>query len=521
MGERDVIIAVDAGTSSVKAVALSPAGEELAAAGVENALVYGPGGMVEQDMDGTWAACLLVLSQVLAARDDLPARVAAIAVTGQGDGTWLIDREGRPVGRALTWLDGRCGALVRDLSPAILRKIEGTTGTAVTPSLQSAQLAWLMFRDPHRLAGAAAALHCKDWLFYRLTGTVASDLSESLFTFGDLATGALSEDVLEAFGIAGLKRLIPAVLEPLVDRSPLASRVAGELGIPTGLPVILAPIDVICSALGSGAIDGGGFHACSILGSAGVHVRLEPRAPIVPGPVVGYTTQLMTQQLWVRYLANMAASLNLDWLADLVGEAAAALGPATATSPRAERLRAIDRLAASARPSQLLYLPYLGPAGERAPFVDPNARAQFVGLEREHGLADLARAVYEGVALAAKDCHVRLGDAAEVRCSGGLVRSETFRQILTDMLGTATRYCRREETGAAGAAMVAAVNLGWFDTLGSAGDAWITPHLGASCDPNAAQSARCRDLFEIYRGISAASAPHWAALRRFGEDNPS
>ncbi len=520
MADRDVIIAVDAGTSSVKAIALSTAGEELAAAGVENAVVYGRGGLAEQDMEETWAACLLVLSRVLAARADLPARAAAIVVTGQGDGTWLIDREGRPVGRALTWLDGRAGALIRGLPAAGLNEIEAATGTAVTPSLQSAQLAWLMRSDPQRLATAATALHCKDWLFYRLTGTVASDLSESLFTFGDFTTGTLRDEVFAAFGIAGLRRLVPAVLESLVARSPLSSAIAGALAVPSGLPVILAPIDVVCSALGAGAVDEDGFHACSILGSAGVHVRLAPQAPAVARPVVGYTTQLARQELWVRYLANMAASLNIDWLVDLLGEAAGALGSGAAPT-RADRLRAIDRLAASARPARLLYFPYLAPAGERAPFVDPDARAQFLGLGREHGLADLARAVYEGIALAATDCHRHLGAAPEVRCSGGLARSETFRRILTDMLGTPTRHCRREETGAVGAAMVAAVNLGWFATLGRAGSAWVTPHLDAPCPPDAAQSTRAQALFDIYRNTAASSAPHWAALRQLDEDHPS
>jgi erythritol kinase len=520
MADRDVIIAVDAGTSSVKAVALSSAGEELAAAGVENAVVYGPEGLAEQDMDATWTACLLVLSQVLAARADLPARAAAIVVTGQGDGTWLIDREGRPVGRALTWLDGRAGAFVRGLPATVLDRIEAVTGTAVTPSLQSVQLAWLMHSDPQRLAAAATALHCKDWLFYRLTGSITSDLSESLFTFGDFSTGMLRDEVFDAFGIAGLRRLVPAALEPLVARSPLSPAIADALAVPGGLPVILAPIDVVCSALGSGAVDEGGFHACSILGSAGVHVRLAPQAPALSRPVIGYTTQLGRQELWVRYLANMAASLNLDWLADLVGEAAGALGSEAAPA-RADRLRAIDRLAASARPSRLVYFPYLAPAGERAPFVNPDARAQFLGLGREHGLADLARAVYEGIALAAKDCHRHLGEAQEIRCSGGLARSETFRRILTDMLGAPTRHCRREETGAVGAAMVAAVNLGWFATLGRAGSAWVTPHLDAPSLPDATQSARAQALFEIYRNTAISSTPHWAALRQLDEDHPS
>ena len=518
MADRDVIIALDAGTTTLKAVAFAWTGEELARCSVANLLAYGAGGAVEQDMEQTWASCLALLRRLLDGRTDLRGRLAAMAVTGQGDGTWLVDRAGTPVGPALTWLDGRAAETVRDLSPATIRAIEAITGTALTPSLQSMQLVWLQRHQPERLARSAAALHCKDWLHFRLTGMLASDLTETMFTYGDAAAGTVDGRVADLLGIPALNRLVPALRQPLSDRAALAGAVARDLSLPDGLPVVLAPIDVVCSALGAGAIDGTGLHACSIFGSAGVHLRLAHGFPAVSDPVAGYTTHLASGALSVRYLSNMAASLNLDWLDDLVAEAAAlfhADGAAQKTRP--ERMAALDRLAATGRSSALLYFPYLFPGGERAPFVNPDARAQFVGLRRDHKLADLVVAVYEGIAFAARDCHLRLGRPPEIRLSGGLARSERFQQILTDVLGVPTRHCLCEETGAAGAAMVAAVNLGMFDTLALAGDAWTGSRLTPPRLPDPKRSGTYDTMFELYRTVATASVPAWSALRQLGE----
>ena len=518
MPDPDVIIALDAGTTTLKAVAFTAAGEELAGCSVANLLAYGADGAVEQDMEQTWGSCLALVHQLLDGRADLRGRTAALAVTGQGDGTWLIDDAGTPVGPALTWLDGRAAETIRALSPATIGAIEAITGTALTPSLQSVQLGWLQRHQPERLARSAAALHCKDWLHFRLTGLVASDLTETMFTYGDVTTGTLGGRVADLLGIPETKRLIPAMRRPLRDRAALADAVARDLSLPVGLPVVLAPIDVVCSALGAGAIDSTGLHACSIFGSAGVHLRLEPGAPVVSAPVAGYTTHLDSGALSVRYLSNMAASLNLDWLDELVTQAAALFdGDGAVQKSRTARMAALDRLATTGRAATLLYFPYLSPGGERAPFVNPDARAQFVGLRRDHKLADLVVAIYEGIAFAAKDCHLRLGRPPEIRLSGGLARSERFRQILTDVLGVPTRHCLCNEAGAAGAAMVAAVNLGLIDTLAHAGDAWIGSRLTPPRLPDPKRSGTYDTMFEIYRTVATASMPAWSALVRLGE----
>ena len=120
---REVIVGVDAGTSVIKAVAFDRDGAEIAAAGRPNHYVDLPGGGVEQDMARTWDETAAVLRDLAGLVPDLGRRTLALAVTGQGDGTWLMDADGEPVAPAWLWLDSRAASIVRELDAAGVRDL--------------------------------------------------------------------------------------------------------------------------------------------------------------------------------------------------------------------------------------------------------------------------------------------------------------------------------------------------------------------------------------------------------------
>ncbi len=109
---RDILIGVDAGTSVIKAVAFSLTGEQIAVAARPNVYETPAPGQVEQDMLRTWADCVATLRDLSELAPNLAARAAALAVTAQGDGSWMIDADGEPVGGGLLWLDSRAADLV-------------------------------------------------------------------------------------------------------------------------------------------------------------------------------------------------------------------------------------------------------------------------------------------------------------------------------------------------------------------------------------------------------------------------
>jgi sugar (pentulose or hexulose) kinase len=156
-----------------------------------------------------------------------------------------------------------------------------------------------------------------------------------------------------------------------------------------------------------------------------------------------------------------------------------------------------------------MYHPYIDPAGERAPFIDALARAQFTGLSMRHGRDVLLRAVYEGVALSALDCYATMGvPLTELRLAGGGARSALWAQILADALGCPVLMVQGEEHGARGAVINAGVAIGLYAS--HAEGAAHTVRVVRRFAPTAGAAAVYSELLTIYRATAAAMRPVWA-----------
>jgi erythritol kinase len=519
---RDVIVGIDAGTSLIKTVAFTREGRQLGSFSLPNVYRTADRDRVEQDMSRTWDDTVAALRGLAASVPDLQARVAAIAVTGQGDGTWLIDDEGRPVAPALLWLDSRAARLVEEIraSPqnaALYRR----TGSGLNACQQGPQLAWLQANAPECVSRAATAFHCKDWLYFRLTGMRATDPSEVAFSYGNFRTRRYDPETARLIGIADLARLVPCVVDGASVTHPLGAAGASETGLPAGVPVSLGYVDVVCNALGAGLYDPAPEVGCTIIGSTGMHMRLASTADAVTlnAEATGYTMPFPVPGHYAQMQSNMAATLNIDWLLDL---ALGVLASEGVTRSRADLIRRLDERVMQARPGEVVFHPFISDAGERGPFVAHDACAQFLGLRSRHGYWDLMRAVMEGLALAARDCYAAMGALPrDVRITGGAARSCALGAILGAALGSNVRVCNREETGAAGAAMIAAVATGWYPDMAACADDWVTPHLGEPKAPDASLAARYERMFPAYVEARLAARPLWkrlAALRAGGDD---
>ncbi len=512
MSAAPILVGIDAGTSLIKAVAFTAAGAQLAVASRPNSYTTLPDGGVEQDMARTWTDVAAVLRDLGNQLPDLSARIAALAVTGQGDGTWLVDAAGAPVHDGWLWLDARAAAESRALaaSPGI-ELVYRTTGAGVNVSQMRTHLGWMKAHAPDLLARAATALHCKDWLYLNLTGVRAADPTEGVFTFGDFRTRQYAPEVLQALGLADLARLLPPIVDGARESHPLTESAAATTGLPAGLPVVLGYVDIMCTALGGGLYDAAAAPGLTILGSTGIHMRFVPDAASVTlNPERCGYTMAFPGSAYAQLQTNMAATLNIDWFVDLAREILAAEGIAR---ERSDLLARIDDRIGAARPGAALFHPYISIAGERGPFTEPDARASFTGLDQGTGYFDMMRAVYEGLALSARDCYAALGPLPdEIRLCGGAARSAAMRAILAAALDRPVRRIARAEAGAAGAAMIAAVQQGLYPDMEACCTAWVMPHLGALEAPDPDLARRYDALFPIYRRTREALAPVWSSM---------
>ncbi|HLI15137.1 MAG TPA: FGGY family carbohydrate kinase [Acidimicrobiales bacterium] len=463
------ILSVDAGTSVAKCVAYDDAGAELAVERVPTTAEKGPGGRVEQDMEGVWGS---VATAMRRAREAAGGRVALVTVTGQGDGAWLVDLGGRPTGPALLWSDGRANEIVeRWRQDGALARAFRTTGCATFPGLPHALLAWLAAHEPQRVEASAFVLSCDGWLFHRLTGEIASDLSDASNPFLDATTRTYALDLLEELGLGWIERLLPPLVDDEHRLSALTPSAAADLGLPAGIPVVLAPYDVVSSGLGAGMSMGN--VAAAILGTT-LCVSAIVEVPALDGPPVGLHLSGGVGERWTRALPTLSGVEVLEWLAGLVGR------------PDAP---AITELAAASPPGarELAFLPHLAAGGERAPFVDPGACGVLAGLRLEHEAADIARAVLEGLTATVADCVDLLPARPDgLVLAGGGSRSDLWCQLLADLTGVVVRRTSSAEPGAFGALLVALTARGDFRTTAEAAAALI--RFDARFEPGADRS---------------------------------
>jgi erythritol kinase len=511
---HDLLVGIDAGTSVIKAVAFDLSGRQIAVASVPNRYTTQADGAAFQSLDQTWADCAQTLRMLGERVDGLARRTRAVAVTGQGDGTWLVGADNRPAADAWLWLDGRAADTVRRLQrkPASRARFEAT-GTGLAACSQGAQLAHMAATMPDVLARAEVALHCKDWLYLKLTGVRATDPSEASFTYGNFRTRAYDDGVIDALELGAHRHLLPEIVDGSERLHALSPEAASATGLLAGTPVCLGFVDIVLTALGAGIhTDGAAGATCSIIGSTGMHMRALGNADVhLNDAGTGYVIALPLPGMSAQVQSNMAATLNLDWILNLACDLLAEFG---AQLSAGERVKRIDGWLQQGRPGVQLYHPYISDGGERGPFINANARADFIGLTSEIRFPDLLRGVVEGLGMATRDCYAAMGGAMpqDLRLTGGATRSRALRAVLGAAVGAPVRTSAREEAGAAGAAMMAAVALGAYPDMHACIAEWVTPLLGAAEPPDAELVRTYDQLFPAYQQARRALEPVWDAL---------
>ncbi|MAW86618.1 MAG: carbohydrate kinase [Phyllobacteriaceae bacterium] len=514
----DLIIGIDAGTSVIKSIAFDLSGRQVAVASTPNRYTVRPDGAAFQPLADTWDDCARTLRELGAKVPDLASRTVGLAVTAQGDGTWLVGKDNEPVADGWLWLDARAAPVVRRLRQTDADAARfAKTGSGLNACQMGTQLVRMKEIMPEAVDRAEVALHCKDWLYLNFTGIRACDPSEANFTFGDFRTRRYDDEVIEALGLSGERRLLPEIVDGSQVTHPLSEAAAKATGLKAGTPVSLGYVDVACTALGGGIYTAGAEAGCTIIGSTGMHMRATtPDRVHLNAGRTGYVMCLPVPGLVAQIQSNMAATLNIDWLLKVASDLMADMGKPV---DHRDLIAHIDTWIAAAEPGRGLYHPYISEAGERGPFVDNAARASFIGLSSSHRFPDLVRAVIEGLGLAARDCYDAMGAMpGEIRLTGGAARSKALRAIFSASVNAAVRTSAREEAGAAGAAMMAAVANGVHETMDACIAEWVTPLLGEAEAPDSALASVYARTYPAYRASREALAPVWAQLSETGDE---
>lgn len=460
----EAYIGIDLGSSGVRAVAVDVSGSVVAGHSRPLTIHRGPGGIAEHQM-GEWeseaGACLRDLAAELEERSYVP---AAVAATGQMNGPVLLDRSLRPAAPIHMWCDARCADQCEQIAARIPTEelLERTGHTAVT-GYTAPKLMWFAEHEPDVLRRATHLMFPKDFLTFKLTGRIGSDLSDaSNSLLLNVRSGAWDDSVVSELGLDAIG--LPDVIGSTEVAGTISREGAAWSGLPEGTPAAAGAGDSIAAAYGAGQKDASKLQI--VVGSAG-NVNGVLDQPLVDPKGRVHTGFFVDGEHWICSGVLQAAGASIQWWADVLGRSVP------------EMIAEVD----PARPCGVFFAPYL--AGERTPHLDARVRGGFVSLEGATGRAEMTRAVLEGVAFAFRDAaevFVSMGvEASDVAITGGGARSDAFCRIMANALGKPLRRIEADVT-VMGAAMLAACVSGRFTAWQDVIDAW--PVLGELFTPD-------------------------------------
>lgn len=485
-----MIVGVDIGTQSLKAVVLDDALRPRGSASAAYDVRYPKPGWAEQEPRAWEVALPQAVAEALDAAGAKASEIRALGIAGQLDGCVAVDAVGCSLGPCLIWLDRRAAM---PSMPDIEARVRATCGIVADPGHMAAKIGWLRANGADR----AARFHQPvSYMVSRLTGRHVMDraLASTTMLYG-LESRAWDSDLLQAFDVPAAT--LPELAEAEDKAGPLTAEGARLTGLPEGIPVAVGTGDDFSTPLGAGIVDPGRL-AC-VLGTAEVVGALDTTAKIDEGGLL--ETHAYAGGRYFIENPGWYSGGALEWFI---------------ATHRLHGPAELDALAAEAPAGSdgVLFLPAL--SGAMAPEWDARARGCFYGLTPSHGLPHLSRAVLEGCAYAMRDVVERLR-ALEVpleaiRLLGGGARSRLWAQIRASISGLPVERPETVDTSPIGAAMLAAVASGAEADLAAC--ARRVEDVREVIHPEPADAAAYDAAHARYRELFAALKPVFAAAEK-------
>jgi L-xylulokinase len=466
------LLGIDVGQTAVKAVLhderLLPVAVARRASPVDRPVAR----HAERSQDALWAAVADAVSEVMATSGVDPTLVAAVGITGHGDGLHLVTAAGAPVGPAITAMDSRA-------------------------HVEAAELA----ADPERVQQADAMLFCKDVVRLRLTGEISTDYSDACASFLDVGTATWSAEVLDAYGLpAELLRLLPPINPSGTIVGSVLPEAAAVTGLVAGTPVVSGLHDVQASSIGMGALVPG--RLALVAGSFSTNGVTTTQPDVDPR----WQSRLsITPDLRIAMSTSATASPSFDWTLRLLG-----VTDATGRD-------ALIAEAAALPPEE--QVPLVLPFQSDSP-LGAEASATLAGVRDWHTRAHVLRGALEGIVLMHR-WHTRaLGERFRwdepIVLGGGLARSPLYVQLVANALRAPVTVVDSEEAGALGAAIVAGVATGLLPSVEQAQHD-VVRHAPAVL-PTDASAAYWAGVGHAFDELVEALGPWWR--RRAEESSP-
>lgn len=485
----EYVIGIDIGTSGTRAVLFDEDLNIISSASQEYPLYQPQNGWAEQNPEDWANAAINTIKTIMTSSGIDKGRVKAIGLSGQMHGLVMLDEDNLVIRPAIIWADQRTERECDEITEKVGREklIEITANPALT-GFTASKILWVKNNEPDNYARCKHILLPKDYVRFILTGVYATDVSDaSGMQLLDVPKRQWSDEILEILEIDREK--LAKVYESPEITGRIKGSIAEETGLKEGTVVVAGAGDNAAAAVGTGVVTDG--SAFTTIGTSGVVYAHSSKVHIDPQGRV-HTFCCAVPNSWHVMGVTQAAGLSLKWLRDNIYK-----GTDSSEDISYDLInRDIEDIEIGSE--KLLYLPYL--MGERTPHLDPNARGVFFGLSAKHNKKNLARSVMEGVSFSLRDCYDILLEMGlkidEMMITGGGARSRVWIQMLADVFNCSVRTIESEEGASLGAAILAGVGAGIFDSVESACEKYI--RKGREIKPDKENHGMYNKYYEIY-----------------------
>jgi glycerol kinase len=496
MADSNVLV-LDVGTTGSRAMVFNREFQVVASAYREYQNLYPGPMMVEQDPE-VWFNAASEVAKECMAQKQAQTGLAAVIVASQRATIVPVDKSGHVLRNAILWQDSRSVAQCKRISETIGdTEIYKRTGLKVNPYFSAPKIMWMLDHEPDLYKQTRKFLMVHDFIQLRLTGAFITDHSHASRTLVYNLKRFWDKDIIKATGLDADK-FCDAV--PSGKHFGEITAAASELtGIPKGTPVFAGAGDQQFAAVGLGIVTSGKIEANTGTGS---FVLSQIDKPVLDPQERILCSIAAVPDKWVFEAGMYTTGSVYRWFRDQFGGQETALARERNVDP----YTLLDEQAATAPvgSSGVLWIPHF--TGSLAPYWNPYSKGVLFNLSLSTTRAEVIRAILEGIAIEVnKNISVMKevgGGVQEVRIAGGAAKAPFFNQIQADVYGTRVVTTNFTEATSLGAAIMAAVTLGWYPNLESTVAKAVC--TTSAYEPNPEANAKYKQLSELHHGLYQA-----------------
>jgi len=514
--QREWILSVDVGTSSVKATIFNGAVELVCEASRSYPLIQTQSGFVEQDPQRVLEAFHEAIQQVLSGITKAP---NVLVLSTAMHSLVAIDELNQPITHLVTWADQRAEGEAAQLRSSVQgNSLYQKTGTPIHAMSPLVKLAWFRDHEPEIFKRAKLWADLKSLILYDLLGEWVIDESVASATgLYNLVTRDWDQEAMEWCGVS--REQLPRLVKTTDILGCIQPELAKKLGLSENTQVVAGASDGALANLGVGAVYPGSF-AISIGTSGAVRAMVNEPKLDPHGRLFCYHVD---ESHYIVGGPINNGGILLRWLQGILldrGEPSEGLiSESEAAHTFYEQMnQSVKKVAPGSE--GLFCLPYL--TGERAPFWRGDLSGSFWGLKLNHSREHLVRAVLEGVCYQLNSIVELLvdltGPVSEIRATGGFTKSEVWVEILADVLGTPLGVLEHTQGSALGGAFLAWFALGQISSLEECAELVPIAHIE---QPNAARIARYQDGYTLFKELVILGDSAYLKLQEFAQKGES